>query len=75
MKNNLFEKVRVDSSAISTASYLKDTSTLRLIFQNGAKYDYKNVPDHVYEGLRLSDSKGSFLNKYIIRNFSFDYVN
>jgi hypothetical protein len=75
MKNNLFEKVRVDSTAISTASYLKDTNTLRLRFHNGGKYDYKNVPEHVYEGLRLSDSKGSFINKYVIRNYNFDYVN
>ena len=50
-----------------TANYEYDTYRLRLTFNNGdSKYDYTKVPNHVFEGLRTSESKGKFINKYIL---------
>ena len=43
--------------------------SVRLKFKNLAGYDYFNVPLHLFDGLRDSDSKGRFINKYIIGEF------
>ena len=51
-----------------------ETYTMRLTFKNGNKYDYNRVPNHVFEGLRTSESKGKFINKYILTRYSFKQV-
>ena len=68
------QAVNVNSTAISTAAYEYDTYSLRLTYQNGSSYDYRKVPNHVFEGLRTSESKGKFINKYILRRYSFKAV-
>ena len=50
-------------SAISTAIYEYETYRLKLTFNNGQSYNYTKVPNHVFEGLRTSESKGKFINK------------
>ena len=47
------QTVEVNSTAISTANYEYETYRLRLTFNNGSKYDYTKVPNHVFEGLYL----------------------
>jgi hypothetical protein len=68
------QAVNVNSTAISTAAYEYDSYRLRLTFQNGKKYDYRKVPNHVFEGLRTSESKGKFINKYVLNRYSFKAV-
>ena len=68
------QTVEVNSTAISTAQYEYDNYRLRLTFNNGSNYDYKNVPNHVFEGLRISASKGKFINKYILSSYKFNRV-
>lgn len=65
--------VQVNSTAISTAIYEYDTYRLKLTFNSGRSYNYTKVPNHVFEGLRTSESKGKFINKYVlpIYNYSF----
>ena len=55
------QTVDVNSTAIQTAEYEYDNYRLRLTFTNGSSYDYKKVPNHVFEGLRTSVSKGKFI--------------
>ena len=45
--------------------YNAASGTLKIIFVSGMIYEYLNVPLEKYEAMRISGSKGKFLNKYI----------
>tara|TARA_R100001143_G_scaffold60228_1_gene59542 strand:+ start:2565 stop:2795 length:231 start_codon:yes stop_codon:yes gene_type:complete len=66
--------VQVNSTAISTAIYEYENYRLKLTFNNGSSYNYTKVPSHVFEGLRTSESKGKFINKYILPVYKFTYA-
>ena len=66
--------VQVNSTAIQNAIYEYDSYRLRLTFNNGDSYNYTKVPNHVFEGLRTSESKGKFINKYILPIYQFSYA-
>jgi hypothetical protein len=68
------QNVDVNSTAISTAQYEYDNYRLKLTFTNGRSYNYKSVPNHVFEGLRISSSKGKFINKYVLPVYPFDHA-
>ena len=68
------QNVSVNSTAIDRASYLYDDYRLTLTFKNGGSYNYEGVPNHVFEGLRSSESKGKFINKYILPVYKFTYA-
>jgi hypothetical protein len=44
----------IGSRALSEAGYDATTHTLRVRFRHGGVYDYLDVPEHVYDGLRRS---------------------
>tara|TARA_R110001606_G_scaffold135218_1_gene272146 strand:+ start:10 stop:240 length:231 start_codon:yes stop_codon:yes gene_type:complete len=67
-----FQTVEVNSSAIDTAEYEYNEYRLRLTFKNGDAYDYTKVPNFVFEGLRTSESKGKFINKYVLPVYKFN---
>lgn len=54
--------------------YDKDTATLRIIFVSGLIYDYKNVPEEVYQAMKTSGSKGTYLNKHIKGHYEYEKV-
>ncbi|CAG5068800.1 hypothetical protein DYBT9623_01532 [Dyadobacter sp. CECT 9623] len=62
------------SSVISYFNYDGDTETLRVVYVSGMVYDYKKVPLEVYQAMKASFSKGTFLNKYVKGNFEFEKV-
>ncbi len=66
--------VQVNSTAISTAIYEHDTYRLKLTFNNGRSYNYTRVPNHVFEGLRISESKGKFINKYVLPVYNYSFA-
>tara|TARA_R100000935_G_scaffold17844_3_gene34566 strand:- start:559 stop:792 length:234 start_codon:yes stop_codon:yes gene_type:complete len=66
--------VQVNSTAITTAIYEYETYRLKLTFIGGSSYNYTKVPNHVFEGLRISESKGKFINKYILPVYEFSYA-
>ena len=68
------QSVDVNSTAISTAQYEYNSYRLKLTFNNGRSYNYKRVPNHVFEGLRISSSKGKFINKYVLPVYPFDHA-
>jgi len=53
------------SSVISYFFYDEASQTLHIRFLSGTEYEYKNVPESVYQAMKKAFSKGSFLNKYI----------
>ena len=67
-----FQTVEVNSTAISTAQYEYDNYRLTLTFSNGTAYNYNDVPNFVFEGLRTSASKGKFINKHVLSSYKFE---
>lgn len=53
------------SSNIAGFSYDEATQVLTVEFNNGSRYDYYDVPDHIFEGMKSADSKGKYLNAEI----------
>jgi KTSC domain-containing protein len=59
------------SSVISSIHYDIASSRLRIIFVSGSIYDYINVPGEIYNALKKSGSKGTYLNRHIKGHFDF----
>ena len=53
------------SSNIAGFSYNQSTQVLTVKFNSGSSYDYYDVPEHVYEGIKIADSKGTYLTTEI----------
>ncbi len=63
--------IEVQSSNLRTVAYNQNDQSLEVVFRNGRKYRYQNVPAEIFEGLCGADSLGSFFHKHI--RFSFKY--
>ena len=55
----------VSSSNIASIGYEKKSSTLEVEFNNGAVYQYFDVPEAVYNDLMGAGSKGEYLARTI----------
>lgn len=62
------------SSVVAHIHYDPGASILRVIFVSGMVYDYKNVPEDVYEAMKKSGSKGTYLNKQIKGHYEFEKI-
>ena len=62
------------STVISYFFYDEAAQTLHIRFLSGTEYEYKNVPESVYQEMKKAISKGSFLNKYIKGIYEFSKV-
>jgi hypothetical protein len=62
------------STVVKSFEYHADTSTLRVIYQSGNVYDYKNVPEREYKMMRAAASKGRYLNKHIKTKYEFEQI-
>jgi hypothetical protein len=71
---NTLESVMVDSSAIYSAEYNNNESTMLVYFNNDSIYKYHDVPIFYWRGLFESSSKGKFLNKFIFKNFKAERI-
>lgn len=71
---NTLESVMVDSSAIYSAEYNNNESTMLVYFNNDSIYKYHDVPIFYWRGLFESSSKGEFLNKFIFKNFKAERI-
>jgi hypothetical protein len=59
------QMIRVSSSAISAVGYDPDTRRMKITFVQGHTYDFCRVPQHVFDGLLRSSSKGGYYNDHI----------
>lgn len=64
---NTLPQVDVDSSSVKSMAYSPAHQILRVQFRNGRIYDYANVTQADYDKVKLAESIGSTLNRYIIR--------
>ncbi len=68
------DRKRVVSSNVASIGYDPATQTLEIEFQNGAIYQYYNIPLGIFEEFDRSPSKGAFLNSQIRDRFPFSRV-
>lgn len=54
-----------ESSNIAQIAYDEANQVLKIEFKNGSLYDYFDVPENVYEGMRNAPSKGQYLAQKI----------
>ena len=62
------------SSVVAAIRYDVKASTLRVVYVSGAVYDYKKVPEKIYNEMKVASSKGEFLNKNIKPNYEFEKI-
>ena len=58
--------VTVDSSMVHAVGYDAEAEELEVIFTSGKIYRYRDVPADVYDRLLKADSKGQFMNAFVI---------
>ena len=61
----------VESSLIKSVSYDAATSLLTVVLEDNSTYEYKAVPETVYQELMAAESKGSYFVKNIKGKFEF----
>ena len=54
-----------ESSNIARFAYDEQSLVLKIEFKKGGLYDYFDVPDYVFEGMRNAPSKGQYLAQQI----------
>jgi hypothetical protein len=59
------------SSVVLHTSYKRDTATLKITFVSGLVYEYKNVPEEIYNAMIASGSKGIYFNRHIKGQYEF----
>lgn len=60
-------KAATGSSNILGYSWIE--GVLRVQFRSGQTYEYRNVPEEVYQGLDSAESKGSYFHRHIRQRY------
>ncbi len=60
------------STVISNFYYDADSRILKIVFVTGMVYEYKNVPETIYQAMKISRSKGIYFNRYIKGKYEFE---
>ena len=62
------------SSNISQMRYDSETLTMEIAFSSGGVYQYYDVPDHVWAGMKAAPSKGTYLHQAVKGHFRYSRV-
>jgi hypothetical protein len=62
------------SSVVAKIYYDADTHILKVIYVSGMVYEYKDVPEEVFNAFKTSGSKGTYLNRHIKGHYAFKKV-
>jgi len=54
-----------ESSNIVRFGYERDSNVLSIEFKKGGKYQYFDVPESVFESMKVADSKGQYFAQNI----------
>lgn len=60
-----------ESSNIVRFGYDDGNRILKVEFRNGSVYDYFDIPDQVFNGMRNAPSKGQYLAQQVKGNFRY----
>jgi len=69
------ERQSVSSSDLASVGYDKNSQVLEIEFNNGAIYQYLNVPASIHAGLMAASSKGRYFNDHIKGVYQYRKVN
>jgi hypothetical protein len=61
----------IQSSNIKKTEYDTETKKLLVTFNNGALYEYDEVPHQLYTQFRMSESQGKFFSTKIAKAFKY----
>ena len=61
----------IKSSNIAKTEYDTETKKLVVEFNNGARYEYDEVPHQLYTQFRISESQGKFFNSKIAKSYQY----
>jgi len=53
------------SSNVAGFGYDENSQILIVEFNSGSRYNYYDVPQHIYDGMITAESKGKYLNSEI----------
>ncbi|HYK46426.1 MAG TPA: KTSC domain-containing protein [Parafilimonas sp.] len=62
------------STVVAHYVYDRETSSLRITFTSGKVYNYKNVPEQIYQAMKESFAKGIFFNQHIKDKYEFEKI-
>jgi len=68
------ERKPVSSSNVAAIGYDVETEILEVEFLSGSVYEYRNVPQVVYEQLMNTSSIGSFISKELKNHYPFEKI-
>lgn len=54
-----------ESSNIAGFDYVKERQILIVEFKDGARYNYFDVPEQIFEGMQNAASKGQYLAQHV----------
>jgi hypothetical protein len=60
-----------ESTNLARFGYEESTQVLQVEFKNGGQYQYFDVPQAVFEGMKSAGSKGQFLTQRVKGTFRF----
>jgi lysyl-tRNA synthetase class 2 len=72
--NGLLIEVLITSSNLKSATYNTEEKTLMVEFNNGAIYEYNNIPWNKFTKLRLAESQGKYFNEHIAKGHTYKKV-
>ena len=64
----------IQSSNVKKTEYDTETKKLVVEFNNGAKYEYDEVPHQIYTKFRLAESQGKFFTTDIAKKYQYRKV-
>jgi hypothetical protein len=67
-------EVEISSSNLKSAKYDTEDSCLFVEFNNGAIYEYENVPWETFVKLRMAESQGKYFNANISKIYKYKKV-
>jgi lysyl-tRNA synthetase, class II len=70
-----FPLLKSHSVAINEFDYDEEKKILKIVFENGGIYQYHDIPNNIYKGLKEAPSKGQYFNQQIRDKFGFDHKN
>jgi hypothetical protein len=72
--NGLLIEVSITSSNLKSATYNTEEKTLVVEFNNGAIYQYNEVPWEIFTKFRMAESQGKFFNTSISKTYKYQKV-
>lgn len=64
----------IQSSNIKKTEYDTESKKLLITFNNGALYEYDEVPHQLYTQFRMSESQGKFFSTKISKNYKYKKI-